>query len=217
MGQDNGSAQQGKWDIDFGGGTGRSSFGIGYNSGVAAGAFGISLPYEQYGLFELHMDGSSFEGYFAGRLSGSDTNVAPVVPVDLARPLTIGYWETIYEWGRPLASSGFCGDIAEILIYNSATSDAQRQEVGGYLGEKYNLPSEYAPFVPTLRVEGRPTNGQLQVRINGTAGRSYTLQYSLNLTNWLPLLTTNAPGNSFTVTDPGATNGARFYRAVTEP
>ena len=143
MGQDNGSGRQGKWAVSFGGtGTGRDSFGVG-GDGVAGGGYAISLPYAQYGLFEVHMDGSNFEGYFGGQPSGSSSNVPTVSLVDLARPLTIGYWETIYDY-NPIAKSGFCGDIAEILIYNSAISDWQRQEVGAYLADKYCLSSAYA-------------------------------------------------------------------------
>lgn len=180
MGQDNGSAQQGKWRIDFGGGsTSRDSVWIA-GDGVAEGGFAISLPYDQYGLFELRMDGSRFEGYTNGNLSGFVDNVETVALFDLARPLTIGYWETIYDWSHPLPNSGFCGDIAELLIYNSAISHAQRQEVGAYLAEKYGFSKSY------ISIERQPEDivavslASASFRVVATGGAPLTYRWLFN-------------------------------------
>lgn len=50
-----------------------------------------------------------------------------------------------------------------------------------------------------------------------TAGQTYTVEYSLTLTNWLSLLVTNALGNPFIITDSTATNQLRFYRVRAGP
>ncbi len=74
-----------------------------------------------------------------------------------------------------------------------------------------------ASAAPTLAVASMPVNGQLQLRIGGNPGQTYALQYSLDLSRWQQLLTTNAPAGTFTVTDTAATNAFRFYRVVTGP
>jgi hypothetical protein len=71
---------------------------------------------------------------------------------------------------------------------------------------------------PTLTGLTRAGN-QFQLRLNGTTGQTYTVQYSTNLgnTNWLSLLTTNPSAAAVTILDPNATNAARFYRARVGP
>lgn len=58
--------------------------------------------------------------------------------------------------------------------------------------------------------------GRFEMRVSGQAGQTYTVQYSTDLRNWFPLLTTNAPGAWFDVIDTGASDAARFYR-VSQP
>jgi hypothetical protein len=61
---------------------------------------------------------------------------------------------------------------------------------------------------------------RFQMLLTGTAGQNYTIQTSTNLagTNWTTLFITNNPAtNSFVITDPRATNGHRFYRALKGP
>jgi hypothetical protein len=56
--------------------------------------------------------------------------------------------------------------------------------------------------------------------VNGEAARNYTVQYALGLTgpgSWSTLVVTNPGVSSFTVTDPNATNGLRFYRVMVGP
>ncbi len=64
------------------------------------------------------------------------------------------------------------------------------------------------------------SNGKFSILLNGVEGQNYTLQMSTNLIsgNWTTLfVTNNATTNSFMVTDPNATNSARFYRVLVGP
>ena len=72
------------------------------------------------------------------------------------------------------------------------------------------------PARPHLSDPARPSSGQFEFLLHGLTGVSYTIEVSTDLSgaNWLPLLTTNAPSDSFSVPDDRATNAQRFYRAV---
>jgi plastocyanin len=71
-------------------------------------------------------------------------------------------------------------------------------------------------FVLTNAILSNPifTSGQFQVTINGITGQTYATETSSNLIDWSAISTNVAPGNSFNVVDPSATNSAtRYYRA----
>ncbi len=69
--------------------------------------------------------------YNNGSLIAHDTNRPPLV-TDPSNRLTIGHYQ--------VGSTGyFDGQIAEILIYDTALSDSDRQWVADYLGDKYGL------------------------------------------------------------------------------
>ena len=55
------------------------------------------------------------------------------------------------------------------------------------------------------------------VRVTGTAGQSYTLEFATALTSWTGILTTNASGDVFYLQDTHATNATRFYRLKVNP
>jgi hypothetical protein len=80
-----------------------------------------------------------------------------------------------------------------------------------------------ASAVLSVIPESQPTLG-LQIigglpflTITGLEGTSYRIQYSTNLatTNWTTLIQVTLPSGSFTFSDSGATNAARYYRSVT--
>ena len=72
---------------------------------------------------------------------------------------------------------------------------------------------------PSLTNPVHVSSSQFQFLLDGLAGQSYTIQTITNLgsTNWLALLTTNAPCASVYILDGQATNGQRFYRALVVP
>jgi len=77
------------------------------------------------------------------------------------------------------------------------------------------LPSE-----PAFSSPMRLPNGKFSIVLTGVEGQNYTLQMSTNLIsgNWTTLfVTNNTTTNSFIVTDPNATNAARFYRVLVGP
>ena len=62
------------------------------------------------------------------------------------------------------------------------------------------------------------TNGAALLSFSGEAGKTYVLQGSTNLLDWVPLGTNTPTLNLFNLIDPGATNyPVRFYRAVELP
>ena len=55
-------------------------------------------------------------------------------------------------------------------------------------------------------------NGRLRFTIAGTSGASYTIQASTDLVTWGDVITTNAPGQSFTLEPPNTPGPRIFYR-----
>ncbi len=67
--------------------------------------------------------------------------------------------------------------------------------------------------IPTLSMPTLLHSGGCQLTVGGIGGQYYTLEYSTNLTDWIPLCGTNISGSSFTYTDFPAAGRCRFYRA----
>jgi hypothetical protein len=80
------------------------------------------------------LDGSHIRGAFDGTPA-----VASSSPLQLQDRqddiLRLGQGHASYPYAHP-----FNGDIAEIILYNTALNDAQRIIVENYLSAKYNLP-----------------------------------------------------------------------------
>jgi uncharacterized repeat protein (TIGR01451 family) len=64
----------------------------------------------------------------------------------------------------------------------------------------------------------RLANGDFQFVFSTSAGVNYTIQYSTNLTDWIPISSFTGPGGWFTNQDPNAaTSPWRFYRVSFNP
>ena len=61
------------------------------------------------------------------------------------------------------------------------------------------------------------SNSSFRFRFSAIPGQNYTVQASSLLTNWFPILVTNASTNIVTVVDGAATNAARAYRVFSGP
>ena len=82
--------------------------------------------------------------------------------------------------------------------------------------------SQLYPFTSPLPVlfTATPylTNGALYLQLTGMPGRSYILQASTNLINWVSLSTNVPPATIMNLVDPAPQNfSSRFYRAVESP
>ncbi|HEY1663758.1 MAG TPA: Calx-beta domain-containing protein [Verrucomicrobiae bacterium] len=67
--------------------------------------------------------------------------------------------------------------------------------------------------MPTISSPVVLGNGQFQFSLSGNAGNYYTIEFSTNLINWVPLLITNPPNSQPLYLDLPTTNKAGFYRA----
>jgi hypothetical protein len=99
--------------------------------------------------FELHAyrkSGTSATLYRAGQLVATATQ---------SRTSGMG---TGYYIGAELRNSArrYLGDVAEILVYNRALSDAERQQVEGYLAGKYAIAGAPGTPAPTATATNTP-------------------------------------------------------------
>ncbi|HSH93314.1 MAG TPA: chitobiase/beta-hexosaminidase C-terminal domain-containing protein [Roseimicrobium sp.] len=82
--------------------------------------------------------------------------------------------------GNHLGTNYLNGDIAEVLVYNRALSDSERQDVEVYIYAKYAVGAQPVAAVPTLSVKTGTYSGTQSVSLTGPAGAQlyYTLDGS---------------------------------------
>jgi uncharacterized repeat protein (TIGR02543 family) len=108
------------------------------------------------------------------------------------------------------------------VTFNAASGTTYLIAVDGYNGASGKitmaLDLSTAAVPPTLRTPAQLGNGTWQITLGGGANRSYKVQYSINLTNWIDLGTgTTGPDGTLTINDPaGPAARVRYYRGVTQ-
>ena len=102
------------------------------------------------------------------------------------------------------------GAIAQLAWSSPSTAN-------GIIPQTQLYPSQSVP--PVFQLVGNPiNNGMIQFQITSVAGKSYVLQGSADLINWVPIVTNTAPSNFTILTDTNIVNfPTRFYRAVELP
>ena len=70
-----------------------------------------------------------------------------VAPINTNGNTTVGGYTA-----APTGFHSFAGDIAELIVYNRALSDTERQTVEEYLRLKYGIPTDTPATVPNLRL-----------------------------------------------------------------
>jgi hypothetical protein len=108
------------------------------------------------------------------------------------------------------------------VTFNATSGTPYLIAVDGYNGAsgKITMALDLSTAVvpPTLRTPAQLGNGTWQITLSGGANRSYKVQYSINLTNWIDLGTgiTGADG-TLTINDPaGPAARVRYYRGLTQ-
>jgi hypothetical protein len=140
--------------------------------------------------------GGAFSGSVNVTLMPADPNSTLYYTLDGSLPTT--------------SSSLYSGPFA---VSNSLTVNANAFR-SGY----NNSVAAHAQFIiaPGVLFTSEGFNNQMfQVQVSGSAGKTYVLQASTNLVNWVSLSTNVPIATPFTMSDPGATNyPARFYRVL---
>lgn len=62
-----------------------------------------------------------------------------------------------------------------------------------------------------------PSGGETRIRLTGEPNRTYVLEASPDLANWIAFSTNQSPQAELEVADPEPASGRRFYRAVASP
>src|SRR5439155_19907113 len=142
-------------------------------------------------------NGGTFSGSASVTLSAPDTNAALYFTLDGSLPTTNSFLYT-----------------PTLLLTSNATLTASAFEPGFINSVAASAQFTIEPVIH-FTSGSFSTNGQFQLGFFGITGRTYVLQASTNLVNWIPLNTNVAVTNQFLLTDPGAGNFPyRFYRAL---
>jgi hypothetical protein len=70
---------------------------------------------------------------------------------------------------------------------------------------------------PTVLQPGDLLNGQFNLKVQGTIGSNYLVQWSTDFVHWQTLQTGTLTNESVDVSDTNATSSVRFYRATPLP
>jgi hypothetical protein len=80
-----------------------------------------------------------------------------------------------------------------------------------------NVSGSQTPLPVRLQSSQKTGPTRFEFRFGSTVGQNYTVQFTTNWSNWLPLLFTNANSTNTVVVDSTATNIMRLYRVFVGP
>jgi hypothetical protein len=124
-------------------------------------------------------------------------------------------WSALGSGVGPIATVSYDGVYAMAEVGNDLYLGGRFTTAGALPSEGFaRWTSPALPLVPVITLSSplRLINGQFQFEVNAAAGQNYSIEYSANLMNWIPLLTTNPPASPFRVLDSAAPATPRFYR-----
>ena len=137
--------------------------------------------------------------------------------------------ELVNEW-NPQSPTTWSGSIAlEAGKFYSIEMDYFQQAGGAVAELQWGCPSMAQTVIPQTQLYpvSNPlfltppasfTNGAFSLQLSSVAARSYVLQGSVDLINWVALGTNTATGPSIQLLDTNASTLAwRFYRALEQP
>jgi len=97
------------------------------------------------------------------------------------------------------------GDIGEFIVYSTALTEPQRQQIEGYLAQKWGLLSALPPGHPAYSVTFYPSRPQIKPIVLSPSARNTLLIRSLNITLPPPLVFYLDAGNSASYPGTGTT------------
>ena len=168
----------------------------GANAQVASGgAPSLGVPH----VISVTMQATNVAHFLDGQANGTGVLVTSIG--DNGDPLGIG---TRNDLGTKMK-----GDLAEIMIFDAALLDADRQAIDAYLGAKYGIVVGALPMISLPAISGSNI-----VLSWPAAGVNFMLESTPNLSasSWAPVtnaVTSSGGVNSVTV---NATNAQQFYR-----
>lgn len=125
------------------------------SGGYSQGTF----PTGVYGIVEGIYDQVQNKIYVNGTVSGAISQTGAIV----------SNTKDMYIGGA-YNGSQFDGDIAEVLVYNRAITDVERQSIEVYLGQKYGLGNVQTATAPTISLASGLYSSTQSVTLSGAAG-----------------------------------------------
>ncbi len=182
-----------------------------YGSGNLYGSFGSgqylegvpAAPLNQFNIYAMSSQAGSWQSWVDG------------VPFFSSSTNTVGF-TTAPALGVNNSGYYFTGDIAEVLVYNRALSDAERASVRAYLTQKYLLiPAPAAPAALSAKQLSPTENLVSWTGVPNGAPIDYVVQRATSLNGaYATIATVNTDG---TYLDNSAVAGqAYFYRVYAQ-
>jgi hypothetical protein len=129
----------------------------------------------------------------------------------------------IFFIGDGLTGTGFGSQQVFIVpptatrLYLGIPDNPYTDNSGAFVATFTISPLAQVP-APTIQPDGFTTNGVIRLLVSGFAERTYILQASTNLVDWISLSTNVPVATPFDVLDTGAPNFRdRFYRVIEQP